>query len=1145
MPNDTLIVPIEVAAFAVNAQTRDTDGTYVMQRWIANFVPFVNDNAAPEPEPFSGTEPWGGNASRIGVYLQWQLPEALTRGHQDELTGEIGDFPLVPNRWLVTRRSNRGVRTWIVHSDFLNPREGSVSYLDPTTTAPTATKIGRLVEVGPGNPWNEPGGTPFLTALGPGLLTFAAYQPYNQNVFSIHDTLGDIDGNDRLSYHVAGWYAAAASDILVAGDHADQRFSDLMGRLEWSLAAAFGSPRRSLYSGSVLGIDWRPDGGVYDSASPIARDIAVAIGNSTAEAAGVLQEQAGGAHALSAEEARLYCAFTLGVFDHYDRPDGELFPERAAHDSGFGPVPGGLAWRVVDRGGDQLPAATTATERAHAADVVAELNRSQRDLDALERELADARQRLYVLWALSEERRQPEPIGTGIRHELDPNRQNSTAWHVAELSARVHALRNDIPWATTPDELARRAADYAARQNLRAALELQRVPLDPFEQHADPVLMLAGANLNAPLTRGSLLPCRVAERLITQIGSITAATVATDVSKVEVTGLPGPMRALVTEFFIIDQAHKIGVALTGSTGTLPEYGTAGWRQPWQPLYLMWQAEYTAIPFVEGTVQRWAFDGNIYRWQGEGNLDPAVTISGRQILTPTSGYDQSGKLDDYADDRDDLPEPVLRALQDQFSELDQLSQRLDGLSAAVGQRFTDVTRTPAGEVAELIGTEVGLRPDPGPQPVFEWDDWEPSDFQELRSGHLMFTRLSVVDRFGRAVNLIDNPLHFSRLRKPDSMTPKYAVGEIQTDRYVELGPRLLQPARLRFDFLAADGDGEVELTPGANPVCAWLVHNRLDRSLAVYDPDGRALGDLRVALSTAAQRIVAWTALPGSPITNFEQLKDRHPHTHRFLSAVTTKGPPVFDAVRTLIDDTLANIDPDGPEDHSLAFLLGRPLALVRARLDLQLCGPVRKDVTWQQVLNPPRPRMPSYRWTVRLGEAIQTDDGLIGYVGNDDYEHFETVLDPKGDHGNYLRPIDQGERLKLAFEDGSSATLTLLLDPRAAVHAITDILPVGRVFVPQRFTDAALAAMAVNFRIGPMLIATTDDGAVTLPEPATATGSWSWAEKIATQWDSRSIVVPDPASTAVGANPEIRSGFLVLTEAAQHSRMPSNEQGTR
>lgn len=1154
MPNDTLVVPVEVAAFAVNAQTRDTDGSYVMQRWIANYVPFVNDNAAPEPAPFAGTEMWTGDARRLGVYLQWQLPEGLCQGRQDE-DGEIGDFPLVPNRWLVVRRSNGGVRSWIVQSDHLDRSTGTVSYLDPGAATATATKIGRRVELTATAPWREPtdAPAPFLTAIGPGLLTFSVYQPYNGNVFSLHDTLEDLTGDDRLSYSVAGWYADPGSDILVVDGNDQRDFADLLDELEWSLAPGMGSPRRTLYTGSALGIAWRPDGGIPESDSPLASTIAVAIGNSVGEAAAVMQEQTGGSGALSAEDARRYAAFTLGVLEDFERADGDLFPDRARHDSGFGPVPAGYTWRVVDRDTEAARAARTPAERAadrrRAADVTAGLNRAERELGKLERELYAARQHLYVLWALSQEKKQPEVFSSPVRRELDPEYPNGAAGRTRALAIQVTAARAGLPWATEEEELARLAREYAAEHGLRAAQVLQRVPEEPFEQSADPVLMLQGAKLNAPMTRGSNLPCRVQERLVTRVGSITAASVAAEVAKVNTAGLPALVPALLSEFFILDQARKTGVGLEDADGRLPEHGTDPWRQPWQPLYLLWEAEYTAIPFQAEGTEYWTFDGHRYRWDGEGTLPVPRTVSGRQILTPTSGYDQEGQIEHYAAGRADLPAELIARLREETRELDQLSQRLDGLSTAVGQRVAGGSAVPVGELGDLIADGTGPLPDPGGQPVNEWDDWDDVDlvaFQELRCGHLMFTKLSVVDRFGRAVNLIDNPLHFDRLRKPDSMTPDHAVGEIQTDRYAELGPRLLQPARLGFDFLSATGDEDVELTPGANPVCAWLLHNRLDRSLACYDPDGQALGDLRTVLDPGGRRIVHWTALPGSPVQELDQLADVSPHAHRLLATVQRLGPEVLDAVRAQLDDTLAVIDPEGAEDQSLAFLLGRPLALVRAWLDLQLHGPARTDVAWRNVIAQKEPDMPGYRWTVRLGEALQTDDGLVGYVLGDGYDHLETVLEPRGQHGGYLRAIDRGQRLKLAFEGGSSVAVTLLLDPRAPVHATTDILPVGSVLVPPQFTEAALANMAVNFRIGPLLIATTEHGAATIPQPTTATGSWSWAEPAGADWAQLPITVPDPASLPAGENPQIRTGFLVLEDAAQAARRTAgNERGAR
>src|ERR1700747_841260 len=66
---------------------------------------------------------------KAGVHLHWALPDALTRGFQPR-SGGVGNasersiiFPLVPNRWLVTRTdaSGGGKRQWVVESDYLHP----------------------------------------------------------------------------------------------------------------------------------------------------------------------------------------------------------------------------------------------------------------------------------------------------------------------------------------------------------------------------------------------------------------------------------------------------------------------------------------------------------------------------------------------------------------------------------------------------------------------------------------------------------------------------------------------------------------------------------------------------------------------------------------------------------------------------------------------------------------------------------------------------------------------------------------------------------------------------------------------------------------------------------------------------------------
>ncbi|MFD9356106.1 hypothetical protein [Streptomyces sp. NPDC060031] len=1136
--NDTLVVPVEVAAFAVNPQVRDTDDSYVMHRWESSFLTFASRNDAPEPPAFEGLDVWRDKPERLGAYVMWQLPSGLAHGRETE--DGIGGFPLVPNRWLVTRRWDGGIRSWLVESDHLGAT-GTVSYLDPHTTTATPTKIGRKHELTASAPWREPTDRrdPFLTALGPGLLTFSVYQPYNTNVLSLHDTLEDVTTDARVSYRVIGWYAQEDSDPL----RGEGEFRDLMAELEWILPPGYGTPGRSLYAGSVLGVDWQPRGPVPARTNPHPDEVAVGIGNSTAEASAAVADQYGGTGALHADEARLYEAFALGCLERLDRTDGDLFPPRAAHRSGFGPVPGGFAWRVVDRGNpDALPplsAAEAARERTAEANVLADLNATQRELDSLERELRSAQEHLFHLWSLNKLRDKPAFFTEQINSKLNPEVAGSPARKVAELTAEVTAKRADLPWSMDQDELHAQALRHAADHGMRASRVLQRVPLAPYEESSDPVVLLRGAKLHAPLDRDSLLPCRTEERLVTAVGPVTELTVAADVARVNTAGLPALVPRLLAEFFILDRALAQGLDLAQAEGMLPEYGTAAWVQPWQPLYLAWKADYVAIPFQEADgTENWRFDGTRYRWTGNGNITQRIPASGRQILTPTSGHQSEGRLAAHANGRTDLDQDMIRSLRSRLRETDELSQRLDGLSAQIGQRIIGSGLRPDGTLGALIADGDQGKPRPGNFPEEDWEggDWEATDFQELRSGQLEFTRLAVVDRFGRAVNLIDDPVHFDYAR-PTTFVPDEEVGEIEQDRFAQLGPRLLQPGRLAFHFVDGKTGREVDVTAGANPVCGWLIHNRLDRSIACYGPEGTALGDVRVVVGAGGQQVVGWNPLPGSPVPDFAGLADLSPHAHGFLAGVIRQGPTGFDALRHHLDASLAGIDPDGPDDAGLAYFFGRPLALVRAELGLELCGPARRDVHWQTIFDQPEPKLGGYEWRVRLGEAAQLDDGLIGYVRGDDYDHIETALNPGGD--GYLRWIDTAERLKLSF-DGPRAQVTLLLDARASVHATTEILPTGEVFVPQEFTDEAVAAMAVAFRAGPLLApvepATSGPDTVLAPHPATATGTWSWAERDGDAWPRSPMSAPDPAVWPQGVRPRIRSGFMVLDDAAGASR---------
>ncbi|MER5618934.1 hypothetical protein [Streptomyces sp. NPDC002215] len=225
--------------------------------------------------------------SDAGVHVQWQLPESLTDGYSDPASGQTY-FPPVPNRWLVVRYHGpvkaRQAVGWVVHSDFLD-NDGpygargtarSIALYD-SRTGPPAT--GRRLDQRVGS-WVEPGDREdglFLTAVGPGLPTFAAYQPYNTDVFSVHDSLAYRNGDPALadgtlSYLVVGWYGNDGVDVLsksagIGGllpPDPDElppeptRLAGILDALGWQPSGSSQTPR-TLYSGSALGVTWRHD----------------------------------------------------------------------------------------------------------------------------------------------------------------------------------------------------------------------------------------------------------------------------------------------------------------------------------------------------------------------------------------------------------------------------------------------------------------------------------------------------------------------------------------------------------------------------------------------------------------------------------------------------------------------------------------------------------------------------------------------------------------------------------------------------------------------------------------------------------------------------------------------------------------------
>jgi hypothetical protein len=438
--------------------------------------------------------------------------------------------------------------------------------------------------------------------------------------------------------------------------------------------------------------------------------------------------------------------------------------------------------------------------------------------------------------------------------------------------------------------------------------------------------------------------------------------------------------------------------------------------------------------------------------------------------------------------------AIRAFQ-VLKDLPSLSQALGGFNEALLMRKQTMQLPIADPLgfddyqpfaASVAGTVQGsIRS--APQPL--------NDFNPIRSGAMEILDLRLVDTFGQAQDLDGS--------RP--ITPKKMA--IQDPSRVWLPPRLVQPARLNFRWLSADHD-DVEMNehPATTPVCGWLLPNNLDNSLMVYDNQGKALGYL--------DQNADWQPAPGcsSQEAAGEALDDviKNTHLRTVVRYLEDQGADFSQSFISTLDAALENVDPESFAQHQgLALLMGRPIAVVRASLDLELQGRPAIHQGWNEFRRDMGQNtretdgFTRVQFPVRLGEYRQSNDGLIGYWIEKDGGNLGDLfyvpqiapnVQTKGPSTDSLIKIHkEGKPLNIPVSiDDPVKTFTLLVDPRARVHATSGVLPAKEIHIPPDQYSAALQAIEVTFLSTPIL---TSQANVNLPLPAEPGYVWSWLGK--------------------------------------------------
>ncbi|WP_339733644.1 hypothetical protein [uncultured Gimesia sp.] len=673
----------------------------------------------------------------------------------------------------------------------------------------------------------------------------------------------------------------------------------------------------------------------------------------------------------------------------------------------------------------------------------------------------------------------------------------------------------------------------------------------------DPVVMITGANNTNQIKPKDSLTCRLASQIVNEIKtadgktSITAADLGTSIPSLEVTPqeLAKAMQGdfipsetaqqfattigqLLNEFYFLDPVNAASLTLRepGFTeafitqynaenfcGVLPAMIPGDWAQPWNPLFLKWTADWYAIDFPE-----WKFDGTDYQYSGNVTSEPRA-LGGDLLLTAQTNYLFHDRLEKFVSKNPRSGELLehLDKLIHTIDNWDMVSQALVGFSDQIGIRDSRTNRAPdqhtkyefdtkkSKSLLELVGDQYDTLPY-----IKTTDDADQRDFSGVRQGQMSFTYLAIYDSFGQVLEAVGD----SGLKSADVFEPILAEGFVpgkpiesrNPKRFVQLPPRLIQHSRLNFRMQDVIDDKRfVDIYQDANPVAGWLLPNHLDASIGLYDNQGISLGELRLLATDAGGMTIGWQAAPHSQFTKIDDVKSHAPHLGKIIDAIQAKSTVAFENFLQVIDETLWTVDPMGArDDQNLSVLVGRPLALVRSQLQFELDGPPLSDAGWSATFYPPVPDFIQYDFEIRLGEQELRNDGLIGYYLNDDYDIIHCVhqLEQGTPLAGYVKSIEPGNFIPLKFDGKSRAELLLLCDPRASIHAVTGILPVKTLDLPDRFVDPVLKKMEISFSVGPLLtqiqknLGSADQGgaypqAITVPIPAERHGQWSWWEK--------------------------------------------------
>ena len=573
------------------------------------------------------------------------------------------------------------------------------------------------------------------------------------------------------------------------------------------------------------------------------------------------------------------------------------------------------------------------------------------------------------------------------------------------------------------------------------------------------------------------------------------------------------------------------------------------RNPWRPLFLIWEVKWRPDEALKGVQdipevwRRWPLDksGDEFKTPDAIASSPDANkaafqgpFQGHALLGPRPELVLRRRLQALGKRSRVGGEGVWTKVISKIDNLEILAQSLAGFHDALRQLSLGL-QLPLMNPAYLFDKAQQVR-DPAADRSQGFSMVDPQqmqapdtsfEFQPIRAGELEIARLWIVDSFGQTRKLIDPqaadvPL-FTSFGLPGLSTIPAVQPTASERSLIPLPPRYVQPARLDFRWIAGPGQG-----PLGSPVRGWIFPNHLDKSIMICGAAGRLLGMLRrpIGPSSEIKETFVWFSVPGTDVAVNDIPDDDLRAFVNYLIALNPDDAEAFGtALRKAQNGALGAVE----HDPRLAILVGKPLALARASLQLELDAMPQshtpKPVPVGEAPPTPTRGFARVKFRVRLGGPEGDAGGLAGYFAGEPGEVFYPRYGLDGRSG--LKHIEYLHELLLDAE--TAEPLTLLLDPAEPVHIRSGLLPLHTFQLPEAAAAAVSSIRDVFFQAAPLLGSPESENP-RMPRPSDDYGRWSWAVRpTVTMWKEYADIA-DPGDRAVFGQQALalREGWLKL-----------------